>query len=174
MQPDEPSAAPTRPDRRYLTVTVAILAAVIALVGALLAAFAGRQISRESAATDLRKQVLGAASQIALNFAAYDYRHLAADFKRVADESTGQFHTQYVSQSAQAASLIIKAKAVSTAEVAGAGVSSLAAGKATVVVALNRTITNSSAPSGQNNSFGVQMTLLRQHGRWLASEVTPL
>jgi hypothetical protein len=46
--------------------------------------------------------------------------------------------------------------------------------RATIVLALNRTVTNTSVPKGQNDSFGLQMVMLRLHGRWLASDVKPL
>jgi hypothetical protein len=46
--------------------------------------------------------------------------------------------------------------------------------KATVVIALNRTVDNSSLDTPQSDSFGLQIVLLHKGGRWLASEVTPL
>ena len=177
MLPDDepaPTTSAAGTGLRGLAVVVASLAAVVALAGALFAAFNTRQVSANAARDDEQKQVLGVAQQIALDFAAYDYRHLAADFKRVADESTGTFHTQYLSGSTELATLIVKAKAVSTAEVVGAGISHLGPRGATVVLALNRKITNTSAPSGQTESFGIKMTLQRTGDSWLASQVTPL
>ena len=63
---------------------------------------------------------------------------------------------------------------MSTAEVASAGLVSAGDDRATIVVALNRTIDNRSLKQPQNDSFGLQIVLLFQRGRWLASEVTPL
>ncbi len=174
MSPDDDSAAKADTGLRGVTVVVGTIAAVVALAGALFAAFSTRQVSADAARVNAQKEVLGAAQKIALDFAAYDYRHLPEDFKRVADESTGTFHTQYLSGSTELASLIVKAKAVSTAEVVGAGVTHVGPRGATVVLALNRTITNTSATSGQHESFGIQMTLQRSGTRWLASQVTPL
>jgi Mce-associated membrane protein len=153
---------------------VAIVALVVAVVVAALAALGARQLSDTKRASSDRAAALGAARQIAVDFAAYDYHHLNEDFQRVAGESTGSFRQQYLTQSAGVQSLIVKAKAVSTAEVVSGGVVEGSGSRATIVLALNRTVTNTSVPKGQNDSFGLQMVMLRLHGRWLASDVKPL
>jgi hypothetical protein len=35
-------------------------------------------------------------------------------------------------------------------------------------------VTNTSAPNGQSDSFGLQLTLRHIGGRWLASKIQPL
>jgi Mce-associated membrane protein len=147
---------------------------LIAVAGAVLAALTALQMSDAKHESSVRDGALAAGRQIAVDFAAYDYRHIAEDFKRVADESTGKFHENYLSQSAQAHDLIVKAKSVSTAEVASAGLVSANEDRATVVVALNRTIDNVSTKQPTNDSFGLEIVLLVQRGRWLASEVNPV
>lgn len=159
--------------RRHLPL-LSVAALLIAVVAAVLAALTARQMSDAEHESSVRAGALAAGRQIAVDFAAYDYRHIAEDFKRVADSSTGKFHAEYLTQSAGAHDLIVKARSVSTAEVASAGLVSADERRATVVVALNRTIDNRSLQQPQNDSFGLQITLLFQRGRWLASEVTPL
>ena len=149
-------------------------ALVLGTAAAALAAIAASQVSGRSDRAELRSQALASGRQIAIDFAAYDYRHLHQDFNRVAGESTGAFKHQYATQSAGVQDLIVKAKAVSVAEVASAGVVDAGPRSATVVVALNRTISNTSVPKGQQDSFGVEIDLRRIAGRWLASEVKPL
>ena len=141
---------------------------------AALTAVAAGQVSDREDTSSLREQALSAGRQIAVDFAAYDYRHLQADFKRVANESTGVFKSQFASSAAGVQDLIVKAKTVSTAEIASAGVADAGPRSATVVVAVNRTITNTSVPKGQKDSFGLQIQLRRVGGRWLASQVKPL
>ncbi len=149
-------------------------ALVLCTAAAALAGVAAKQLSGREHSASYRDGALAAGRQIAVDFAAYDYRHLQADFKRVVGESTGTFKSQYASQSAGVQDLIVKAKAVSTAEVASAGVVDAGPRNATVVVALNRSISNTSVPNGQKDSFGVQIDLRHIGGRWLASKVTPL
>jgi Mce-associated membrane protein len=153
----------------------AVVALAVVAVCATAATAAGAvKLSDRDKAKDLRTQVLDAGRQIAVDFAVYDYRHIDADFTRVANESTGKFKSQFVTQSTGVRELIIKAKAVSKAEIAAEGLVEATSGHASVVVALDRTVTNTSAPNGQRDSFGLEIDLVRVHGKWLASGVKPL
>ena len=147
---------------------------VIAIAGAAVAGAGALKLSHHDATDDLNAQVLSAARQIAVDFAVYDYRHIDQDFSRVANESTGAFKSQFVSSSAGVRELIIKAKAVSKAEIAAEGLVGASPKHASVVVALDRTVTNTSAPKGQHDSFGLQIDLVKVNGHWLASGVKPL
>jgi Mce-associated membrane protein len=120
------------------------------------------------------REALAAGRQIAVDFAAYDYRHLQDDFRRVVRESTGSFRKHYETSFNGVQDLIIKAKAVSQAEVDGAGVVDASGRSATVVVAVSRTVKNTSVPKGQTDSFGLQIVLRHVGDRWLATQVTPL
>jgi Mce-associated membrane protein len=153
----------------------ALVALAVVAVCATAATAAGAvKLSDHGQKTALRTQVLAAGRQIAVDFAVYDYRHIDADFSRVANESTGKFKSQFVTQSAGVRELIIKAKAVSKAEIAAEGLVEANSGHASVVVALDRTVTNTSAPKGQRDSFGLQIDLVNVNGKWLASGVKPL
>lgn len=149
-------------------------ALVLCTAAAGLTAVAAKQVSDRADTTSQRSQALAAGRQIAIDFAAYDYHHLQQDFNRVVGESTGSFKAQYSSQSAGVQDLIVKAQAVSKAEIASAGVVDAGPHSATVVVAVNRTISNTSVPKGQQDSFGLQISLRLVNGRWLASQVKPL
>lgn len=155
-------------------VLVGIGALVIAVTGSSLAAVGARQLSHHDDMSSLRQQALAAGRQIAVDFSAYDYRHLEQDFNRVLNESTGGFRSDFQRQSATVQDIIIRVKAVSTAEVASAGVVAVSSTAATVLVAVNRTVKNTSAPNGQSDSFGLQLALQHEHGRWLVSRVTQL
>jgi Mce-associated membrane protein len=161
-------------DRARAAVLIGSAALVLGTAAAALAAVAAGQVSDRAGQASERSQALAAGRQIAIDFAAYDYRHLQQNFNRVANESTGAFKHQYATQSAGVQDLIVKARAVSVAEVASAGVVDAGPRAATVVVALNRTISNTSVPKGQQDSFGVEIDLRQINGRWLASEVKPL
>jgi len=163
-----PSLSPRGP------IVVGVAAVAVAVAGSALAGVGARQLSHREDLTSLRQSALSAGRQIAVDFSAYDYRHLQQDFNRVVNESTGTFKNQYASQSAGVQDLIVKAKAVSTAQVASAGVVHADPGSATVLVAVNRKVTNTSVPNGQSDSFGLQIMLKRVDGRWLASQVKPL
>lgn len=159
---------------RGATVAVATAAVMLAAGGAALSAVGARQLSHRAETSSVQSRALSAGRQFAVDLAAYDYRQLDQDFARVSAESTGAFRTNYQKQAAGLQDLITKAKAVSTAEVAGAGVVDSTPSRATVIVALNRTVKNTSVPKGQSDSFGLKLALQNVHGRWLISQVTPL
>ena len=160
-------------DRGGARVAVVAMAAV-AVVATVLAAFGVAKLSSHDESSSLHSSVLTAARQIALDFAVYDYRHIDRDFARVAGESTGKFRSDYVSQSAGVRELIIKAKAVSRAEISGEGLVDASPSHASVVIAIDRVVTNTSAPKGQRDAFGLQIELVKQRGKWLATGVKPL
>jgi len=160
-----------------VAVTAGVTAAVLAVGGGALAAVETRTLSHRAALAAKvteQNQALAAGRQMAVDFLAYDYRHIDADFTRVVNESVGALSKDFATQSASVRDLIVKAKAVSTASVASAAVVSASATGARVLVSLNRTIVNTSAPKGQSNAIDLQIDLVRQHGRWLASAVKPL
>jgi len=160
-----------------VAVTAGVTAAVLAVGGGALAAVqTGKLSDRVALAARVTEQneALAAGRQIAIDFLAYDYRHIDADFTRVVSESVGALSKDFATQSASVRDLIVKAKAVSTAAVASAGIVSVNAKAARVLVSLNRTIVNTSAPKGQSNAIDLEIDLVRQHGRWLASAVKPL
>jgi Mce-associated membrane protein len=162
---------------RAVAATAGVTAALIAVGGGSLAAVHAHQLSQRaalSAKVSYQNEALGAGRQIAVDFLAYDYRHIDADFTRVVDESVGSLSKDFATQSASVRDLIVKAQVVSTATVASAGLVSLTGTTARVLVSLNRTVFNTSAPKGQSNAVDLQLDLVRQHGRWLASAVKPL
>ena len=164
----------TDPAVRGVPKSALVALAVVAVCATAATAAGAVKLSDHDQKKDLRTQVLSVGRQVAIDFAVYDYRHIDADFTRVANESTGKFKSQFVTQSAGVRELIIKAKAVSTADIAAEGLVDAGARHASVVVALDRTVTNTSAPKGQRDSFGLQIDLVRVDGKWLASGVKPL
>jgi len=149
-------------------------ALVVAMAGAALAAVGAHRLSHDAALAQARASALAAGRHIAVDLASYDYREIDRDFTRVSDEATGKFLSDFATQSAGVRDAIVSVKAVSQAQIASAGVVNVSANSAQVIVALNRTVTNASAPKGTSSAFGVQMFLVKRHGRWLASQVNPL
>ena len=149
-------------------------ALVVATAGAALAAVGAHRLSDKAALANARASALAAGRQIAVDVASYDYREIDKDFTRVSSEATGKFLSDFSTQSAGVRDAIVSVKAVSQAQIASAGVVNASTDSAQVVVALNRTVTNAQAPKGTNSAFGIQMFLVKRHGRWLASQVNPL
>lgn len=159
---------------RALSVAAATGALIVTAVAGSLAAVGARHLSHQQQLDNARKAALAAGRQIAVDVASYNYRTIDADFTRVSKEATGKFQSDFTTQSAGVRDAIVAAKAVSTAQVASAGVVNASPTTAQVVVALNRLVTNSQAPKGTQSALGVQLFLVKRGGRWLATDVKPL
>jgi Mce-associated membrane protein len=165
---------------------VIAVALAVALVAAVLAVLGLRKHSRDNgAATGSAAGVSSAAAgattalaeggQLAVDFTSFNYQTLDNDLTATARHATASFSKTYLSQSRAVASLIKKAKAVSSSKVVATGLQNYSptAGTATVLVALNDTTKNTKAPAGTVQYFRMQVQMVRQDGTWLASGVTP-
>jgi hypothetical protein len=114
--------------------------------------------------------------QIAVDFTSFDYRTLAADYKRTAAHATPAFAKTYLQQSRLVASFVKKAKAISTSSVVATGLVAFdpTAGTATVNVALNDTTKNVKSPAGAVQYYRMSVDLVKQGGVWLAQGVNPV
>ena len=159
---------------RALPVAGAIGALAVAATGATLTVLGARQLSHQAQLSHARAQALAAGRQIAVDVAEYDYREIDKDFTRVSDEATGSFLKDFSTQAAGVRDAIVAAKAVSKAQIASVGIVNATPRSAQVIAALDRVVTNVQSPKGTSTAFGLQIFLVKSHGRWLASQVTPL
>jgi hypothetical protein len=158
--------------RRSVQVTAVAAVAVVLLAGAATASV--RHISGHADLTQLNDSAMRAASRFATDFSTYDYRHIDADFARVAADATGSFKRDFLVQSAGARDLLVKAKAVSNTEVVRVATVTVNGSSAEILVALNRTVFNTQVPNGRTDAMGLDVTLVRRGTGWLASGVKPL
>jgi hypothetical protein len=173
--------------RAHVVIAVAL---VVAVVAAALAVVGLRKLSDDShpsstgatstgsdpaslAANSTTALVEG--GQIAVDFTSFNYQTLDQDFAATAAHATPAFAKTYLSESRTVASLIKKAKAVSVAQVVATGLQAYepAKGTATVIVALNDTTKNTKSPAGTVQYFRMQVQLVNQDGKWLATAVSP-
>jgi Mce-associated membrane protein len=120
-----------------------------------------------------RAQVLKVAKQDAIDFGSYDYQHLDADFKKAAAELTTSFATKsYTPQSDKLKPAIVKYHGKAVATVPDLGASSVGTAKATVVVLLDQAVTTSQSTTSRLDRNRLVMHLVKQHGRWLVSNLS--
>ncbi len=86
---------------------------------------------------------LKAAKAFALDFGAYDYRTLDADFKKVTKGMTASFAKDYSDTSSKLKPTLVQYKTHVTASIQGAGVTVGGTAKATVVVFLDQMVSTS-------------------------------
>lgn len=131
--------------------------------------------SRGSVDDDLtasQQQVAAAARAEALAFLAVDHTDMDPLVDAVLAGATGDFAEQYAAQRDTLTSEAIRTEATSTGEVVALGVGALKDDSATVLVAANSTVTNTSTGSeGQVRYYRLRLDLVREGERWLTSNV---
>jgi Mce-associated membrane protein len=176
MAETEPAAppAPARRSGRARFVVLTVFTAVVLVACAALTAVAAVQLHHRSQTDDRQQAALAAARQVAVDFTTVDYRHLKADFARTAKLATPTLSKNYLAQSTEASSYITKAKAVSKGSVASSALSKISPNSATVLVAVNETVTNTSTPKGAVQYYRLSIGMTRSGSHWLASAVSPV
>lgn len=162
-------AAPGRRSRRVLVLCGA-LAVVIVAAAVLLGVYASR-LSARSSVSDAQGAALAAARTAAVDLTTYDYRHLDRDFQRVRAVSTKGFAAEFDKEAAALQQLIGQTKAVAAGRVVDGAVVDGTTSSATVLVAVDDTVTNTQAPKGVVRHYRMQLTMSHQHGSWLVSGV---
>lgn len=160
-----------QPRRRWrapglgLTLALAVVAALV------LAVVLGRQAVQQRSVARDRTDALAAARQIAVNFSTLDYRTFDRDTARVTAEATGAFRSDFAAQAAQIKQVVVANKSVSSGQVAQAALVSATSSTARVLLALDATVTNTSATQPTARHYRVQLDLAKVKGRWLASQL---
>jgi Mce-associated membrane protein len=166
-------------DRAQLIVAIALVLAVI--VGALTVVSALKLTHDKNAAKNPSASPLQASAttalteggQLAVDFTSFNYHTLTQDRNETATHLTAAFAKVYLTQSGVTASDIQKVKAISTSKVVATGLQAFSPTKhtATVIVALDDTASNVKSPTGTLQYYRLQVQMVEQNGKWLASNV---
>jgi Mce-associated membrane protein len=164
-----------KPARGPLTVILVATLAVFATLTAALSAFAAQRDSHQHVLDQARRDAVAAATGGAAVVLSYDYRHLQRDFARAEAVITPRFRTKYDATTAKAVEpLAVKYKVVTTAQVAAAGSVTNSADRATVLVFVDQTSTNSQLSAPRLDRSRITVVLLRTGGRWLIDDLKPI
>lgn len=119
-----------------------------------------------------RASALAAAQKYAIDFGSYDYAKLDQDFQLVSSHLTPAFATKYKQISGQLRTVIVQYKGRSTATVEGAGVQSVGATTAVVLMFLDQTVTTTQSATPRIDRNRLKITLAHQpDGSWLISDL---
>lgn len=156
-------------DSRWLIGGLAVvLVALLVAIGLVVA-------SRGSVDDELstaQREVAEAARAEAVAFLTVDHRDMDPLIDAVLDGATGDFAEQYESQRERLTREAVRTEATSTGEVVALGVGDLDDDSATVLVAANSTVTNTSTGGeGQVRYYRLRLDLVREGERWLTSNV---
>lgn len=116
-------------------------------------------------------QALTAAKKYILALTSVDTNAIDKNFAEVLDGSTGEFKDMYTKSSAQLRETLIDNEAAAHGSVVDAAVQSANEDKVDVVLFVDQSVSNGTAPTPQLDRSRVKMTMEKVDGRWLASKV---
>jgi Mce-associated membrane protein len=154
--------------RGYLVLGLLTLAAALLVTSGALAVSAGSRYVREGARAD----AVQAARQTVLNFVSISSGTIDRDLQRVSDGATGEFADEFNKGKAQVKDVVIKNKVNSTGRVLEAAVVSSDRDSAAVLVAVDGTVVNVSAPKGQLRHYRIRVDLAKEKSAWRVSKLT--
>lgn len=156
--------------RGWRALAVALAVVLVALVVGIVVVVRGAGgVDHELTAE--QHEVAAAARTEALAFLRVDHRDMEPLVAAVLDGATGDFAEQYDAQRERLVSEAVRTRASSTGEVVSLGVADLTDDAATVVVAANSTVSNSSTEQPQTRYYRLRLRLERVDGRWLTSSL---
>lgn len=152
-----------------------VIGGLAVLFVGLLVAVVMTAASRGSADEELtaaQQEVAEAARTEAVAFLTVDHADMEPVIEAVLAGATGDFAEQYASQREKLTREAVRTEATSTAEVVALGVGELDDDSATVLVAANSTVANTSTGSeGEVRYYRLRLDLVREDERWLTSNV---
>jgi hypothetical protein len=117
------------------------------------------------------KPYVDAGETVAENLTTIDYRTADRDVQRVLDSATGPFHADFAKRSRDFVDTVRTSESVSTGTVNGAGIESLDADGARVLVAVSvETVTKDSAGTAPR-SWRLRITVVESESGFKASDV---
>jgi Mce-associated membrane protein len=165
----QPAPADAQPNRRW---RLAAWTLAVALLGVLAAAgLLARQSYDQNQLDTYRQQALAAARQATVDFVSISAASIDRDLQRIADHATGQFKDEFTQDLPQVRSAVVDNKVDSHGTVLRAAVVSSSRTSAVVLVAVDATVKNASAPDGRLSHYRIRVSLSFQAGRWLVSKL---
>jgi len=169
--PEETAAGETvaRNRRRPNKTVVVGLIAMVALGG--LVGWLGIRLHGYHRDDAERAEYLQVGRQGALNLTTIDYEHAEADIQRVLDSSTGGFYDDFKNRSNAFLEVVQKAQAKSVGTVTEAGIESIDADGATVLVGVNVETTNLGSKDKTPRTWRMRVSVSRVGGEVKVSDV---
>jgi Mce-associated membrane protein len=121
-----------------------------------------------------RSAAVTAARQEVVNLDSLSWDTIDADLKRVLDGATGTFKDQFSRAQNDLKPVVVQRKSESSGTVLFAGVVRADTDTATVLVAVDRTVKDSTDPSGAVAHDRWRVDLEKHGGRWLVSDLQPV
>jgi flavin-binding protein dodecin len=156
-----------RPPLVVVCLTVALVAATAAAV------VTGYQWFAQRSVDQAHQEAMAAAKQTTVNFVSVSAATVDRDLKRVTDGATGEFKDEFARGAPQVRAAVVENNVDSRGNVLRAGFVSGDGDSAVVLVAVDATVKNVSAPQGRLSHYRIQVEVSKdaKSGRWLVSKL---
>jgi Mce-associated membrane protein len=168
--PDAATTSSTGRRRWPKFVRAAVVAALVSVAGAA----NGRMLWEHQTAVRQRQitaEFVAAARQAIVTLMSMDFQHSKEDFKRLVDDSTGEFRDDFTRRAEDFTTAIEQSKVVTTAKVNSVAVQSMTADSATVLVAATSEVTNAAGALREPRAWRLIVTVKRDGGLLKMSRV---
>lgn len=157
--------------RRVLRLAVAGTTVAALVAATVVAVLYGLADAHHRAVTSAERAATVAARQDAVYVSSYDYRSLDQAFARVTANATGSFRDDFAKTSKALEPTITKAKATATGTVQDIAVQSGSTSSVVLLAFVDQKLTTSAGSTPQTVTNRLVITMSKQHGRWLMSNV---
>lgn len=171
---DADLSRPTDPGRRTAVLVLGVLAVLLLAADAALAVLWLSHRSHRDALESARTDAVVAARQEIVNLDSLSAATIDRDLATVLAGATGTFREQFSRSQADLKALVLQHKTQSTAVIASAAVVRADSSSATVLVAADRTVRDSTTPDGQVAHDRWTVDLEKHGGRWLVADLQPV
>lgn len=172
--PDEPASAVDRKRHRGPMSTLRVATAVGLTMVVMLSGLAGwlaRQAGESRNSQQQRELFLSVGRQGALNLTTIDWRHADADVQRILDSATGEFYDDFSKRSQSFVELVKKVQSKSVGSIQEAGLESVSADQAQVVVAVTVKTSSGDAPEQDPRGWRMRISVKATGGEGKISNV---
>jgi Mce-associated membrane protein len=157
--------------RQVLRVTVAAITVAALVAATVVAVLYGLADAHHRAVSSAERAATVAARQDAVYVSSYDYRSLDQAFARVTANATGSFKDDFAKTSKALEPTITKAKATATGTVQDIAVQSGGTSSVVLLAFVDQKLTTSAGSTPQTVTNRLVITMSKQHGHWLMSNV---
>ena len=171
------SATPHLPLDRRARAWVVVLSALAAVLVVVVAVLSYVALSHRRDRQDLqvaRENALAAGRQAILNLDALSAATIDKDLARVVAGATGTFKDQFTKAQGDLKQLVVSRQTQSSGEILSAGVVRSDTDTATVLVAVDRTVKDSTDKDGTVAHDRWRLDLEKHGGRWLVADLAPV
>jgi Mce-associated membrane protein len=166
--------APLSPAARRVAIALAVVGTLLLATSVALALIVKSHVDDEHALENARTDATTAARQEIVNLDSLAWSSIDRDLARVLSGATGTFKDQFSRAQQDLKAQIVQRKSISTGNVVSAAVVRADTDTATVLIAAERTVRDSTTTTGGTAHDRWRVEMEKHGGRWLVADLEPV